>query len=60
MTAAEKKLWYGCLRSFPLPVLRQKPIDNHIVDFYCSKLQLAIEVDGDSHWSNRAAIKRGP
>ena len=28
---------------------RQKPIDNYIVDFYCSKLLLAIEVDGDSH-----------
>jgi very-short-patch-repair endonuclease len=52
MTGAEKKLWYGCLRSFPLPVLRQKPVDNHIVDFYCSKLQLAIEVDGDSHFDD--------
>ncbi|MCO6500475.1 MAG: endonuclease domain-containing protein [Vicingus serpentipes] len=28
---------------------RQKPIDNYIVDFYCKDLQLAIEVDGDSH-----------
>jgi very-short-patch-repair endonuclease len=28
---------------------RQKPIDNYIVDFYCSKLSLAIEVDGYSH-----------
>ena len=29
--------------------LRQKPIDNYIVDFYCSELRLVIEVDGDSH-----------
>ena len=29
--------------------MRQKPIDNYIVDFYCSKLKLIIEIDGDSH-----------
>jgi len=29
--------------------MRQKPIDNYIVDFYCSKLQLIIEIDGFSH-----------
>jgi very-short-patch-repair endonuclease len=28
---------------------RQKPLDNYIVDFYCAELQLAIEIDGDSH-----------
>jgi very-short-patch-repair endonuclease len=28
---------------------RQKPLDSFIVDFYCKELQLAIEVDGDSH-----------
>ncbi len=28
---------------------RQRPIDNYIVDFYCKKLMLAIEVDGDCH-----------
>ena len=31
---------------------RQKPIDNYIVDFYCKDLQLAIEVDGESHYGN--------
>ena len=29
--------------------MRQKPIDNYIVDFFCSKLKLIIEVDGISH-----------
>jgi very-short-patch-repair endonuclease len=29
---------------------RQKPIDNYIMDFYCPKLNLVIEVDGDSHF----------
>ena len=29
--------------------MRQKPIDNYIVDFFCSKLKLIIEIDGISH-----------
>ena len=29
---------------------RQKPIDNYIVDFFCSELMLAIEIDGESHY----------
>lgn len=29
--------------------LRQKPIGNYIVDFYCSDLKLVIEIDGDTH-----------
>ena len=29
--------------------MRQKPIDNFIVDFYSSKLKLVIEIDGVSH-----------
>lgn len=32
---------------------RQKPIDNFIVDFYCSELKLAIEIDGNSHDENK-------
>ena len=28
---------------------RQKPIDQYIVDFFCNKLRLAIELDGLSH-----------
>jgi very-short-patch-repair endonuclease len=28
---------------------RQKPIDQFIVDFFCHKLMLAIEIDGESH-----------
>lgn len=29
--------------------MRQKPIENYIVDFYCSKLKLIIEIDGEIH-----------
>ena len=28
---------------------RQKPLLNYIVDFYCKKLNLVIEIDGSSH-----------
>ncbi len=51
-TIAEKKIWYGVLRNKEFEnykFIRQKPLDNFIVDFYCSKLLLAIEIDGDSH-----------
>ncbi len=51
-TAAEHKIWQELLRNkqfFNLKFIRQKPIDGYIVDFYCSDLQLVIEIDGDSH-----------
>ena len=54
MTSAEKKLWYGYLRNFKFRVLRQRPIDFFIVDFYCPHLKLVIEIDGDSHFSDEA------
>lgn len=34
--------------------LRQRPILNYIVDFYCFKLRLVIEIDGASHFSAEA------
>ena len=34
---------------FGLDFNRQKIIGNYIVDFYCAKLQLVIEIDGSSH-----------
>jgi very-short-patch-repair endonuclease len=49
MTLAEKKLWYGFLRTFKYRVLRQRPIDHYIADFYCAKLKLVIELDGKHH-----------
>ena len=54
MTVAEKKLWYEYLRTFPHRVHRQRPINHYIVDFYCPKLKLVIEVDGESHFTPEA------
>ena len=51
-TAAEKKMWNEILRMRQFArykFLRQKPIADFIVDFYCSELSLVIEIDGDSH-----------
>ena len=36
---------------------RQKPLLNYIVDFYCKKLNLVIEIDGDSHNTKYKADK---
>lgn len=50
-TPSEIKLWKS-LRAGNLlgyTFNRQKPLDEYIVDFYCKKLQLVIEIDGDSH-----------
>ena len=51
MTVAEKRLWKNILKHFDFPVLRQKPIDQYIVDFYCPKFKLVIEIDGDFHFT---------
>jgi len=32
---------------------RQYSVRNYVVDFYCVKIKLAIEVDGDSHFRKR-------
>lgn len=48
-TLAERKLWYEYLRNVSVQFLRQRPIDNFIVDFYCPKLKLVIEIDGETH-----------
>ncbi|MCA2726170.1 MAG: endonuclease domain-containing protein [Microcystis sp. M048S1] len=52
MTLAEKKLWYSYLKNFKFKVLRQRPIDHFIVDFYCPSLKLVIEIDGDTHFTD--------
>ena len=55
MTPWERKLWYEFLRSYPIRFQRQKSIGNYIVDFYCAKAQLAIELDGSGHFSPEQA-----
>ncbi len=50
-TRAEKIFWDIYLKNDQtgFRFLRQKPIYKFIIDFYCPKLLLAIEIDGGSH-----------
>jgi len=52
LTEAEQVLWYRVRRKQIRGVqfLRQKPLLNFIVDFYCSKAKLVIELDGGQHF----------
>ena len=50
MTKEERRLWYEFLREYPLRFLRQKVIDNYIVDFYCHEARSIIELDGSQHF----------
>lgn len=51
MTPWEIKLWNWFLRDYPIRFQRQKVIDNYIVDFYCAKARLVIELDGGGHYT---------
>ena len=57
MTKEERHLWYDFLREYPIRFLRQKVIDNYIVDFYCSKARLVIELDGSQHYETAGLRK---
>ena len=55
MTSAERRLWEA-LRKSPLKGLhfrRQQVIDGFVVDFYCDRAKLAVEVDGEIHRGSR-------
>jgi very-short-patch-repair endonuclease len=50
MTISEAMLWKGLKqKQLGYDFDRQRPIHEHIVDFYCKELKLAIEIDGESH-----------
>lgn len=51
MTEAEWKIWNLVLKwdKTWYRFLRQKLVWNYILDFYCSKLKLCIEIDDSSH-----------
>jgi very-short-patch-repair endonuclease len=51
-TPAERKLWFEFLSYLPEKFTRQKPLGSYVADFYCSRLRLVIEIDGDSHFTS--------
>ena len=59
MTDAEKLLWLR-LRARQLKgrqFYRQRIIGNYIVDFYCPKANLIIEIDGGQHYTEEGIKK---
>lgn len=57
MTKQERHLWYDFLKGYQVRFLRQKVIDDYIVDFYCSQAELVIELDGSQHYSESGILK---
>ena len=53
MTKEERHLWYDFLKDYPVRFLRQKVIDNYIVDFYCHEARLIVELDGSQHYEDQ-------
>ena len=56
MTKEEKHLWYDFLREYPIRFIRQKILGKYIVDFYCAKAKLVIELDGSQHYEEQGEI----
>ena len=52
MTRPERHLWYDFLRPYPVKIMKQKPIGNYIVDFFCESAKLVIEIDGTQHFED--------
>lgn len=50
-TPQERHLWYDFLSKYEIRFQRQKAIGDYIVDFYCHKAKLVIEIDGSQHYS---------
>ena len=57
MTPEERHLWYDFLRAYPIRFNRQKIIGRYIVDFYCAKAKLIIELDGSQHYEDAGVEK---
>ena len=49
MAKEERHVWYDFLKTYPVQFRRQHPIAPYIVDFYCYKARLVVELDGSQH-----------
>ena len=50
MTKEESHLWHDFLKEYPVQFRRQVSFSKYILDFYCAKANLAIELDGSQHF----------
>ena len=56
-TEQENRLWYQFLRKYPVRFNRQRVIGDYIVDFYCDKAKLIVELDGSQHFEKTGKAK---
>lgn len=56
-TKEENHLWYDFLKKQTVRFYRQYIIDNYIVDFFCPKAKLIIEIDGSQHYETDEALE---
>ena len=56
-TPQERKLRYEFLKNLKCHFVRQKVIGNYIVDFYCARYKLVIELDGSQHYNSLGVEK---
>ena len=56
MTKEERHLWYDFLKTYPVQFKRQYTIGVYIVDFYCYRAKLIVELDGSQHCEPDAVL----
>ena len=57
MTKEERHLWYDFLRQYPVRFYRQKILGKYILDYYCAKAGLIVELDGSQHYEENQKEK---
>lgn len=50
-------MWYDFLRRASPQWNRQRIIDNYIVDFFCRRAKLVVELDGGQHYDESGLIE---
>ena len=55
-TKTERMIWKYILKNNPYHWKKQRILKGYIVDFYCDKLKLVIEADGETHDTNERVI----
>ena len=56
-TPEERHLWYDFLAKYPIAFRRQYIVEKYILDFFCKKANLAIELDGSQHYEEQGMQK---
>ncbi len=57
MTWQENRLWYEFLCKLNIRVRRQHRIGRYVVDFYCERAKVVIELDGSQHYEGSQYYK---